>query len=61
MDENYRKVCEICEGCGCDIDPEICWCGENYESHRFMCDHHFIPMGCTCGFYKQDKEVKKHE
>lgn len=55
MDENGR---EICEGCGCEIDPDVCWCGSYYKDHEWTYDHHFIPMGCTCGFHKQDKEVK---
>lgn len=39
-----------CEGCGKEIDPEICWCGEYVEGHGYGADgHSAIPMGCDCG------------
>lgn len=43
----------ICEKCGGYIeDPELCWCGDFKESHTYVQDHMFVPMGCTCHFNK---------
>ena len=47
---------DICGGCGCEIDPRFCWCGDDYEGHKFTYDHHFVPMGCSCGFHKSQSE-----
>jgi len=37
----------ICSGCGHEIDPEVCWCGEPEGAH--FAEHGFVPMGCDCG------------
>ncbi len=36
-----------CAGCGNEIDPETCWCGEPEGAH--FAEHGFVPMGCDCG------------
>lgn len=38
---------EVCSGCGNDVDPTTCWCG---EGPHYSPDHSFVPMGCTCGY-----------
>jgi hypothetical protein len=43
----------ICEGCGCDIDPEYCWCGDAIKGHSWSTGHGPIPMGCVCGYSSQ--------
>lgn len=37
-----------CSGCGSEIDPEVCWCGDLGEDHYEGSGHMFIPMGCDC-------------
>lgn len=39
-----------CEGCGKEIDPDCCGCGDGREHHGNPTDagHSFIPMGCDC-------------
>lgn len=40
---------EICDGCGNEIDPECCGCGEERDCHDSMWSGHpFVPMGCDC-------------
>jgi hypothetical protein len=39
---------EICQGCGCEIDPKICWCGGVIEAHGIGDGHAPVPMGCNC-------------
>jgi predicted amidophosphoribosyltransferase len=42
---------EICPGCGNEIDPDWCHCGDSKQSHNGMNQNHgFIPMGCVCGY-----------
>ncbi len=45
-------VPDVCSGCDCEIDPDMCWCGDPYDSyaHRGMDCHGFVPIGCTCHF-----------
>ena len=52
--EEYRKDLEepICPICHQEIDPNVCWCGDSYESHKFA-EHSFIPMGCNCARAKE--------
>lgn len=38
----------ICEGCGYQIDPETCGCGDPIEGHGYAPGHGPIPMGCDC-------------
>ena len=40
----------ICPGCGHDIDPEVCHCGDYIKDHSFACGHNPVPMGCICGY-----------
>lgn len=38
-----------CVGCGNDIDPLVCWCGDGIdEKESYHDNHHPIPMGCDC-------------
>jgi len=41
---------EICEGCGREIDPATCGCGDPIKDHEkgFSYNHPPIPMGCIC-------------
>jgi hypothetical protein len=41
-----------CSGCGNEIDPDTCWCGDLKEGHERVMEHPFIPMGCNC--YRSD-------
>lgn len=38
----------ICPGCGNEIDPDVCWCGDLMKSHGPSCGHTPVPMGCDC-------------
>lgn len=41
-----------CSGCGEEIDPETCMCGEPIPG---SCDNHNpVPMGCVCHRLHQD-------
>lgn len=45
MAEKYK-----CDRCGNQINPYICWCGQNIEGHGYgEGGHSPIPMGCNCG------------
>ena len=40
---------QVCDGCGQDIDPDCCGCGDSREGHNSMWSgHSFVPMGCDC-------------
>lgn len=38
-----------CEGCGHEIDPDYCGCGDRID-HSPWAGHAPIPMGCVCGY-----------
>jgi hypothetical protein len=38
----------LCEGCGKEIDPTLCGCGELIADHHMHCNHGPVPMGCDC-------------
>lgn len=44
-----------CEGCGNEIDPEYCWCGDAIKGHSWSTGHGPVPMGCVCGRAKDGK------
>lgn len=46
---NWHKPV-ICQGCGWEIDPEVCHCGDEIKRHDIYGGHSPIPMGCTCGY-----------
>lgn len=46
----------ICPRCQKEIDPEICWCGDYIKQHSAYCGHNPVPMGCTCGYSKEDRD-----
>lgn len=35
-----------CTGCGQEIDPEVCQCGQSIN-HGYD-NHPIVPMGCDC-------------
>lgn len=39
-----------CMGCGNEIDPDTCGCGDSEKGHGTPMDvgHSFVPMGCDC-------------
>lgn len=39
----------ICLRCGNEIDPHVCWCGDERSQHSYYDGHSFVPMGCDCG------------
>lgn len=48
---------EVCPGCGNEIDPDCCGCGDPREGHSLYAGHPFIPMGCDC--YRADSTVSE--
>lgn len=48
----------FCRGCGAEIDPGVCGCGE-YIQHAYD-GHYPIPMGCNCGrgYLKPEKKIE---
>ncbi|HVY79848.1 MAG TPA: hypothetical protein VG994_02610 [Steroidobacteraceae bacterium] len=38
-----------CPGCGNEIDPDVCHCGDYAKDHGGWDSHAPVPMGCTCG------------
>lgn len=45
------KAKSVCPDCKKEIDPDVCWCGSEEESHgHYNDDHSFVPMGCRCFF-----------
>lgn len=41
---------EICKGCGHEIDPKVCHCGDMIDTHPRTNEHSPVPMGCQCGY-----------
>lgn len=44
---------EICRGCGNEIDPDVCHCGDGPESSEHSSsggNHGFVPAGCECQY-----------
>jgi hypothetical protein len=39
---------EICRGCGREIDPETCHCGDATDDHNQGSGHSPVSMGCMC-------------
>lgn len=46
----YDRSVTICNGCGMEIDPETCCCGDAKDGHGYGSGHGFVPMGCVCGY-----------
>ena len=46
-----------CDGCGNEIDPDVCWCGETIDG-RLHDNHIAIPMGCKCAAHPQESEQR---
>ena len=47
----------ICPGCGKEIDPDWCWCGDRVDQHTMGSGHSPVPMGCVCG-YDADEDYR---
>lgn len=46
----------ICPGCGWEIDPDVCHCGELIKFHDILEHGHAgVPAGCTCGYPDADQ------
>ncbi len=45
----------ICRGCGYEIDPEVCHCGDLIKMHSYGDGHSPVPMGCVCGYAEPPK------
>jgi len=39
-----------CGGCHQEIDPGVCWCGDDIRPGVVHDNHYPIPMGCVCGY-----------
>lgn len=48
-----------CEGCGNEIDPDVCHCGDPMEGHSTLSGHSGIPMGCDCGRDFNDAKLEE--
>lgn len=45
----YMRVWPRCAGCGREIDPDLCGCGDPREGHSGInTGHEFVPIGCDC-------------
>lgn len=38
----------ICKGCGKEVDPDCCGCGDDHRGSYGDGGHPFIPLGCDC-------------
>lgn len=47
-----------CEGCGAEIDPDCCGCGDSREGH-VSDTHGFVPMGCNCN--RADSQMQREK
>ena len=45
---------EVCRGCGEEIDPDVCWCGDEMGKHTGYEGHSPVPLGCECGYDKRE-------
>lgn len=53
---------EVCEGCNSEIDSSYCHCGQAEEDHGYYGNgHSFVPMGCVCGYPKDNKEIDQNK
>lgn len=43
-----------CAGCGNMVDSFTCHCGDYIDKHGIGSGHSPVPMGCTCGYAKED-------
>ena len=51
-DNDNDELILRCPECKEEIDPILCWCGDEIKRHGIYCGHSPVPMGCTCGFGK---------
>jgi hypothetical protein len=52
----------ICDGCGREIDPDVCWCGDYIKDHDGIGQGHSpLPMGCVCHYYKEEQVLMDDE
>lgn len=50
--QHWERIHPVCDFCGNEVDPELCWCGDNLEGHGQFDGHSPVPWGCTCGYAK---------
>lgn len=43
-----KQARTTCEGCGQEIDPNVCYCGDEIKEGRGHDSHYSVPMGCVC-------------
>lgn len=46
---------EVCPGCGWEVDPNTCGCGDGRHPYDDESGHPFVSMGCTCYYADADK------
>lgn len=46
----------LCSGCGKEIDPDWCWCGDKI-THSPWSGHEPVPMGCICGYVSRSTVI----
>jgi len=62
-----KKEHEICSGCGEEIDPTVCECGDEIyynndtANSRGHDGHSPVPIGCICGFLKSEDKILSYE
>ena len=44
----YVDPANICDGCGNEVDWEVCHCGTEIDRHHWGDGHMPVPMGCDC-------------
>lgn len=47
---------QTCRGCGREIDPDVCWCGDEIDRHTGYEGHSPVPLGCECSYDKREAE-----
>lgn len=55
---SVRRI-TVCIGCHNRIDPDVCHCGDEMDKHHFGSGHSPVPAGCTCGYHKPVRLVKR--
>jgi hypothetical protein len=55
MTDDLKPAQTYCPGCGKEIDPETCHCGNPIDHSPWEEGHMPVPMGCECGYRKPDQ------
>lgn len=50
LKQQIENAGPVCPGCGQEIDPEYCWCGDKMGNRSFIVHegHTPVPLGCDC-------------